>query len=109
MSSRVRLRAIARHLAQRRGENLRRQVEALDRLRVLADLRNETIHTLEGVSRRDLAVAFGGPGSDEAIADQIVPHMADVYTLVVGRPPGASPYTTINTQIDTLLREAEQP
>lgn len=109
MSSRMRLRAIARHLAQRRGENLRRQVEALDRLRGLADLRNETIHTLEGVSRRDLAVAFGGLGSDEAIADQIVPHMADAYTLVVGRPPGASPYTTINTLIDTLLREAEQP
>ncbi len=108
-SSRLRLRAIARHLAQRRGESLRRQMDALDRLNGLADLRNETIHTLEGVSRRVLAATFGGHGSDEAVADQIVPHMADVYALVVGRPPGVSPYTTINALIDILLREAEQP
>jgi len=38
-----------------------------------------------------------------------VPHMADVYAALVGRPPGASPYATINTLIEILLREAEQP
>lgn len=108
-ASRARLRAIAYHLAQRRGESLRQCADALDRLNRLADLRNETIHTLEGVSRRDLAAAFGGNGSDEAVADQIVPHLADVYTLVAGRPLGASPYAMINALIDTLLREAEQP
>jgi hypothetical protein len=103
------LRALARHLAQQRGEDIRRIVDALDRLNGLADLRNEVVHTLEGVARGDLARAFVGSAGDEQIADRIVPHMADVYAAVVGRPPGASPYATINTLIETLVREAEQP
>jgi hypothetical protein len=107
--NRSRLRALARHLAQRRGEDIRRIVDALDRLNGLADLRNEVVHTLEGVARSDLARAFAGSASDEQAADRIVPHMADVYAALVGRPPGASPYATINTLIEILLREAEQP
>jgi hypothetical protein len=35
--------------------------------------------------------------------------MADIYAAIVGRSPGASPYATINTLIEILLREAEQP
>lgn len=107
--NRSRLRALARHLAQRRGEDLRPVVTALDRLNPLADLRNEVVHTLEGVARSDLARAFAGSAGDEQIADHIVPHMADVYTLISGRSPGASPYAVINRLIETLLREDEQP
>lgn len=104
--NRGRLRSLVEYLSLQHNENVTPVLTLLDQFNRLADLRNETIHTLEGVNRRDLAHAFGGAGSAEILADQIVSRMADAYTAVAGRAPGALPYAAINQSIDTFLREA---
>lgn len=103
------LRWLLTELGRRRGEDLRPLLDALGRLNPLADLRNETIHGLRGVTRADLAASFAGADAPEERADDIPPHLAEVVRLTTGRAPGPSPFAAINQLITALLREAERP
>ena len=108
-TNRPRLRDLALHLAGQRGEDLTPVIKALDRLNQLANLRNEAVHSLKGVTPADLAEAFVGPGAPEHRAGEIVPHLAHTYALLAGRAPGESPFAGINQLIESLLREAGRP
>ncbi len=107
------MRDLLRQLARQRNKNLDDQpnknldgtIRELNRLDALANLRNELVHTFEGVDRLALAWRFAGNRSHERKADEIVPHMQTCYMLVADRQVGPSPFMGINQIIHTLLRE----
>ncbi len=102
-TNRALLRDLARHLGDQRGELLAPLLDELNRLNELANLRNELVHTFEGVSKLDLARAFAGRTAAEARADDILPHMAASYARIAGRPVHPPLFAGIN---ELLLRLA---
>jgi hypothetical protein len=79
---------------------------ALEHLEGLARLRNALTHSFDGVRRIDLARSFRGPAATAADAEQILPHLAQIFAFVAGRAVGPSPFVAINDLIFSLLREA---
>ncbi len=82
-------------------------LQAIDKLGELVKRRNELIHHLEGVQKIGLARAFAGPHASSTAADQIVPHLQQLYKAVCKQPLPPSPYQQINHLLDRLLRSAE--
>ncbi len=93
-------------LTQPPGADLQPVLDALNQLEGLARLRNELTHRFEGVHRRDLARCFAGAAAPESAADQILPHLATIFSAVAARSVGASPFGQINNILFSLLREA---
>lgn len=107
-SSLALLRELAVLLARAQGEDLSALLTASDRLRPLVYLRNEQTHSLNGVRRRDLADRFAGrQHAPLGEADRIIPHLATLYAHIADHPLPPSPYPTINTLLDHLLRGGE--
>ncbi|RRR65919.1 MAG: hypothetical protein EI684_21755 [Candidatus Viridilinea halotolerans] len=103
-NSRTLMRELVGHLARERGEALRPLLDALDRLRPLVYLRNDTTHSLDGLRQVDLARRFTTRQRAAAHeANQILPHLKQLYTSVTGQPLPASPFPVINGLLDRLL------
>ncbi|ABY33803.1 MAG TPA: hypothetical protein DEF43_19750 [Chloroflexus aurantiacus] len=80
---------------------------AIDRLGELVKRRNELTHHLEGVQKAGLARAFAGPQASPSAADQIVPHLEQLYEQVCHQPLPPSPYQHINRLLDRLLQATQ--
>jgi hypothetical protein len=99
------LRELLGRLAHARGEVLNPLLNAIDKLQKLVYLRNETTHSLDGVDKRALAIAFTDRRTADAVeADGIIPHLAALYQQIAGRSLPSSPYKALNGLLDQLLR-----
>lgn len=82
-------------------------LQAIDRLGELVKRRNELTHHLEGVQKIGLARAFAGQQASSTAADQIVPHLQQLYEAVCKQPLPPSPYQQINHLLERLLQSKE--
>ena len=107
-SGRTVMRELVEMLAQLRNEDLTTLLQAIDRLRTLVYLRNDTTHSLDGLRKVDLAQRFANRHTaPEHEADQIVPHLTMLYQMVTGRTLSPSPYPMINALLERLLYAVE--
>ncbi|WP_298402288.1 hypothetical protein [uncultured Chloroflexus sp.] len=70
----------------------------------LVKRRNELTHSLEGVQKAGLARAFAGDAAHPSAADQIVPHLRQLYEQACGKTLPESPYRRINRLLASLLQ-----
>lgn len=101
-NSRSLMREVLESPVGRRKPNMTTILREIRRLEQLVYLRNDLTHNFDGVRKRDLATRFR-QGAAETVADTIVPHMAQIYTLATGRVAGPSPYDRINELLTDLL------
>ncbi|WP_322815643.1 hypothetical protein [Chloroflexus sp.] len=95
------------HLFDQAQPDQRNLLMAIDRLGKLVKRRNRLTHHLEGVQKADLARDFAGPQAPPAAADQIVPHLEQLYEQVCRQPLPPSPYQHINQLLDRLLQATQ--
>ncbi|WP_322820533.1 hypothetical protein [Chloroflexus sp.] len=101
------MRELLGHLLDRTQPDQCNLLVAIDRLGELVKRRNELTHHLEGVQKVGLARAFAGPEAPSTAADQIVPHLEQLYEQVCHQPLPPSPYQSINQLLDRLLQATQ--
>lgn len=101
------MRELLGHLLDRTQPDQRNLLAAIDQLGELVKRRNELTHHLEGVQKVGLARAFAGPEAQSTAADQIVPHLEQLYKQVCLQSLPPSPYQSINQLLDRLLQATQ--
>ncbi|MGQ9483295.1 MAG: hypothetical protein ACUVSZ_18265, partial [Chloroflexus sp.] len=101
------MRELLGHLFDRTQPGQHHLLMAIDRLGELVKRRNELTHHLEGVQKAGLARAFAGPKAESVAADQIVPHLIQLYEQACRQPLPPSPYQYINQLLDRFLQATQ--